>query len=33
MNSQEELVETMKDYQLARNGFENARNWKSIKGN
>ena len=33
MNTQEELAEAMKDYQLQRNGFENAHSWQSVEGN
>lgn len=29
MNSQEQIMEAMRDYQMARNGFENARKWQS----
>ena len=33
MNTQKELAEAMKDYQLQRNGFENAHSWQSVEGN
>ena len=33
MNTAEELQQTISDYQLGRNGFENAQHWKSNKGN
>jgi hypothetical protein len=33
MTTQAELMETMMDYQLARNGFENAHTWNSVEGN
>ncbi|CAF1213840.1 unnamed protein product [Adineta steineri] len=29
MNTQEEIRQTMKDFQLCQNGFENARDWQS----
>ena len=32
MNTREELSEAMRDYQLARNGFEKAKNWRSKVG-
>lgn len=33
MTSREEIQETFIDYQLAKNGFEGARSWKSTIGN
>ncbi|XP_069493279.1 pirin isoform X3 [Ambystoma mexicanum] len=33
MNSQEEILQTIADYQNARNGFERAKAWKSKIGN
>lgn len=30
MNTEEEIVEAMKDYQLQQNGFENALTWNSF---
>eukprot|EP01116_Phalansterium_solitarium_P022660 TRINITY_DN756_c0_g1_i4.p1 TRINITY_DN756_c0_g1~~TRINITY_DN756_c0_g1_i4.p1 ORF type:complete len:332 (+),score=85.14 TRINITY_DN756_c0_g1_i4:89-1084(+) len=32
MNTQSELMQAMQDYQTGRNGFENARKWKSTIG-
>lgn len=29
MNTQEEIMETLRDYQMGRNGFEKAREWQS----
>ena len=33
MNTKEELEQAFSDYSLGKNGFEKARNWKSIEGN
>ncbi|KAJ3332573.1 hypothetical protein HDU93_009021, partial [Gonapodya sp. JEL0774] len=33
MTTREEIMETMKDFHEARNGFENAHNWRSKIGN
>lgn len=33
MNTREELEQAFEDYQLAQNGFEKVRTWKSVKGN
>ncbi len=33
MNTQEELGQTFRDFQLGRNGFENAPKWRSEMGN
>ena len=32
MNTQEEIMQTMRDYQQGKNGFERAVGWKSSKG-
>ena len=29
MNTQEEIQQTFKDYQMGKNGFENAQQWES----
>ena len=29
MNTQEQIMETFKDYQSGKNGFENAQHWES----
>ena len=33
MNTKEEILQAFQDYQQAKNGFENARKWKSVEGN
>ena len=33
MNTQEELEQAFLDFELGRNGFENAKKWKSEEGN
>ena len=33
MNTQEEIYATFMDYQMGKNGFEKAHNWKSTIGN
>lgn len=33
MSTSAELQQTFLDYQFCKNGFENAKNWKSVEGN
>ena len=33
MNTREEIQQAFMDYQLSKNGFENAKNWASVEGN
>ena len=33
MNTKQEIMQAIEDYQMSKNGFEKARTWKSVEGN